>query len=63
FGSHEQTHRLRSMTLANSKVRVFFSREDLSYAVLDRPWFNTNGYSTNSARNILHQLIHGSPPK
>ena len=63
LGSHEQTHRLRTMTLANSKIRVFFSREDLSYAVLDRPWFNTNGYSTNSARNILHQLIHGSPPK
>lgn len=34
---------------------------DLSFALLDRPWFNVHGYSTDSARLILRELIHGKP--
>ena len=63
LGSHDQTHRLRTMTLPNPKVKIFFSHEDLSYALLDRTWCNTNGYRTDSARMILHQLIYGRPPQ
>jgi|GEM_PF-6142364 len=63
LGSHEQNHRLRTLPLANSEVKIFFSHEDLSYALLDRPWFSTNGYSTDSARNILNLLIQSSSPK
>ena len=63
IGSHDQSHRLRTMALPNSAVKIFFSHEDLSYALLDRPWCNTNGYRTDSARLILHQLMHGKPPE
>ena len=63
LGSNDQTHRLRTLELPNSQVKIVFSREDLSYALLDRPWFNTNGYSTKSARSILHRLIYGFTPQ
>ena len=63
LGSHDQTHRLRTMASHNPEVKIFFSHEDLSYALLDRPWCNTNGYRTDSARIILHQLIYGCPPQ
>ena len=59
LGSHDQSHRLRTMALPNPAVKIFFSHEDLSYALLDRPWCNTDGYRTDSARIILHQLMHG----
>ncbi len=59
LGSHDQSHRLRTMALPNPEVKIFFSHEDLSYALLDRPWCNTDGYRTDSARIILHQLMHG----
>ena len=63
LGSNDQAHRLRMLELPNSQVKIVFSREDLSYALLDRPWFNTNGYSTKSARIILHRLIYGFTPQ
>ena len=56
LGSHDQSHRLRTLALPNSAVNIFFSHEDLSYALLDRPWCNTDGYRTDSARIILRQL-------
>ena len=59
LGSHDQSHRLRTMALPNPEVKIFFSHEDLSYALLDRPWCNTDGYRKDSARIILHQLMHG----
>jgi len=69
LGSYDQSHRLRTMALPNLGVRIFFSHEDLSYALLDRPWCNTDGYRTDSARMILQQLMqrmqrrHGCPPQ
>ncbi len=41
------------------------SDDDITQAIalLNRPWFNTNGYTTDSARMILHHLVHGGPPE
>ena len=63
LGSHDQSHRIRTLAIPNPEVKIFFSHEDLSFALLNRPWFNTNGYTTDSARMILHHLVHGGPPE
>lgn len=63
LGSRDRNHRLRTIKIPSKKAQMYFSREDLSHALLNRPWFNTNGYSTESARAILRSLIHASKMK
>jgi hypothetical protein len=56
LGERDTTPRLRGMTVAGD-IRIIFSREDLSHALLDRPAWFISGYTTTSARALWRALI------
>ena len=56
FGSRETTPRLRGSAV-NGSVRMLFSREDLSHALLDQPRWGISGYAPGSARRLLANIV------
>ena len=56
FGARETMPRLRGMEL-DSQVRILFSREDLSHALLDRTTWGISGYTSESAAALLGNII------
>ena len=56
FGAREVAPRLRAMTI-DGEPRLLFSREDLSNALLDQPCWGVSGYSSNSARDLLCNMV------
>jgi len=56
FGTEERANRLRA-TRIEGEPRVLFSREDLSHGLLDQPCWGIVGYTPNSARHILNNII------
>ncbi|MBM44393.1 MAG: hypothetical protein CMJ36_05220 [Phycisphaerae bacterium] len=57
FAEATNSPRLRCMSI-DGTPRIFFSREDLSHALLDRPSWGIHGYSTRSAKALLCNLVH-----
>jgi hypothetical protein len=55
LAARETAPRLRCMRV-EGQARLFFSREDLSQALLDQPCWGVAGYSARSARAILTNL-------
>lgn len=56
FGGRETTPRLRAI-LIDDKPRMIFSREDISNAMLDQPCWGISGYSTQSARQLMRNIV------
>lgn len=56
FGARETALRLRGLEV-NDTMRAFFSMEDISHALLDQPVWGVSGYSSESARQILANLL------
>ncbi|MEE8156290.1 MAG: hypothetical protein V3T53_15155, partial [Phycisphaerales bacterium] len=52
----ETTPRLRGMII-DGQPRVLFSREDISHALLDQPCWGIAGYTPNSARRLLANIV------
>lgn len=59
FAESTSAPRLRCMSI-DGTPRIFFSREDLSHALLDRPSWGIHGYSNRSAKDILCNLVQYS---
>ncbi len=63
FNSLSTPSRLQGMNI-NGQLRVLLSREDMSHALLDQPCWGISGYTTETARllltNILRLALH--PP-
>ena len=58
FGTRETAPRLRGMTVSESAgPQVLFSREDISHALLDQPCWGISGYSAQSARDLLGNVL------
>lgn len=59
FGGREPRPRLRALHESGSEddLRCFVSREDLSHALLGQPRWGVSGYTTESAVNLLGNLI------
>lgn len=66
FGARETTPRVRAI-FVDDKPRVLLSREDVSHALLDQPSWGVSGYTTDSARNLLLNIVrwvdHASAPQ
>ena len=59
FGAGEREPRLRCIEV-NDRPAIFFSREDLSHALLDQPGWGIHGYDHDSAVRLMANLIrHG----
>lgn len=56
FGARETAPRLQVMTF-DGTPRVIFSREDLTHALLDQPCWGIAGYETDSARQLLLNMV------
>lgn len=56
FGDRETIPRLAGMEHAG-RMRIVFSRQDLSHALLDRPAWSISGYTGDSARALLANII------
>ena len=56
FAARETTPRLRGM-LIDGQPRVLFSRQDISHGLLDQPCWDIAGYTTESARNLLANIV------
>ena len=56
FGSRETTARLRGMR-SEGEVRLLFSREDMTHALLDQPRWAVNGYTPDSARRLMANIV------
>jgi hypothetical protein len=56
MGGRETTPRLRGIVV-DGQPRVIFSRDDISHALLDRPCWGVSGYSTESARTLMANLV------
>jgi hypothetical protein len=56
FGTREIRPRLRGMEVGGA-VRLLFSREDLTHALLDQPCWGVSGYSPASARQLAGNII------
>ncbi|MCZ6810819.1 MAG: DUF4159 domain-containing protein [Planctomycetota bacterium] len=56
FAARETTPRLRGM-LIDGQPRVLFSRQDISHGLLDQPCWDIAGYTTDSARNLLANIV------
>jgi len=57
IGSLDTTPRLRGIRV-DGQWRALFSRDDLSHALLDQPCWGVNGYSSESARRLLANILH-----
>ena len=57
FGARETMPRLRGMSI-DGQVRILFSREDISHALLDQPCWGIAGYKPDSARRLLANILH-----
>jgi hypothetical protein len=58
FGTRETTPRLRGMTIKDGgQSQLLFSRDDISHALLDQPCWGVSGYSPQSARDLLANVI------
>ncbi|MEE2719489.1 MAG: hypothetical protein VX727_06875 [Planctomycetota bacterium] len=59
FGAGEREPRLRCIEV-DDRPAIFFSREDLSHALLDQPGWGIHGYDHDSAVRLMANLIrHG----
>ncbi len=59
FASRETTPRLRGMVI-DGQPRVLFSREDITHGLLDQPCWGIAGYTPDTARALLTNiLLHG----
>ncbi len=56
FGAGEHRPRLRGLAL-DGDIRVIFSHEDLTHALLGRPVWGVCGYDTDSARRLLRNIV------
>jgi hypothetical protein len=56
LGTRETSPRLRGMIVGGA-VRVVFSREDLSHALLDQPRWGIYGYGSDTARRMMANLV------
>ncbi len=56
FSARETRPRLRAI-FVNGQPRVLFSREDISHGLLDQPVWGVAGYSPESARNLLGNIL------
>jgi hypothetical protein len=56
LGSLDTVPRLRGMEVGG-EVRLLFSRDDLSHALLDQPCWGISGYSPATARRMLRNVI------
>lgn len=56
LGSLDTTPRLRGIVI-DGRPRVVFSREDLSHALLDQPCWGVMGYTADSARKLLRNIM------
>lgn len=56
FGGRETTPRLRAIFI-NDQPRIAFSREDISHALLDQPCWGISGYSPDSARKLMTNIV------
>jgi hypothetical protein len=58
FGGRDTSPRLQGMTLAAGKQpQFFFSREDISHGLLNQPCWGVVGYSAQSARDLLANVL------
>jgi hypothetical protein len=61
FGTRDTAPRLRGMSIKDSASgsgpQLLFSREDLSNALLDQPRWGISGYSPQSARDLLGNIV------
>ena len=56
FGARETSPRLRGMII-DGQPRVLFSRDDLTHALLDQPCWGVSGYSPDTARDLLANIL------
>ncbi len=56
FGGRETMPRLRGMKVGDD-VRVLFSREDISHALLNQPCWGIAGYKSESAQELLGNVL------
>ncbi len=56
FSARETRPRLRAI-FVDGEPRVLFSREDISHGLLDQPVWGVAGYSPESARNLLGNIL------
>ncbi len=58
FGTRETAPRLRGITVDEKRgPQLLFSREDISHAMLDQPRWGISGYSPQSARDLLANIV------
>lgn len=58
FGSREIAPRLRGISLTDDgQPQILFSREDISFGLLDQPRWGIAGYSPQSARELLANIV------
>ena len=58
FGTRETAARIRGIIIDETHgPQIFFSREDISHALLDRTCWGVSGYSTESARYLLANIV------
>lgn len=57
YGMREASPRLRGMRFDDGVVRIVFSREDISHALLDQPSWGISGYSPYAARQLLANIV------
>ena len=56
FGARETAPRLRGIFL-DGQPRVLFSREDLTYGLLEQPCWGVVGYASSSARDLMANIV------
>jgi len=56
FGSREVTPRLRAI-MVEDEPRIIFSRDDISHALLDQPCWGVSGYTPESARDLMTNIM------
>jgi hypothetical protein len=56
LGSIQTSPRLRGIEI-DGQARVLFSREDITHALLDQPCWGISGYSPQSARELLANIV------
>ncbi|MDY7110568.1 MAG: DUF4159 domain-containing protein [Planctomycetota bacterium] len=56
FGARETTPRLTGMEL-DGGLRLLFSREDITHALLDQPGWGVSGYDGESARKLMTNIV------
>ncbi len=56
LGMRETTPRLRGLSI-NDDLRLIFSRQDITHALLDQPIWGVNGYTPDSARKLLANIL------